>query len=73
MGDKETDDWYFFMTYIKQIWFANGIHHHYGMEKFTPKFGKEFFDGLLNETGAIISDEAKNIIFNRKLAQFWYF
>ena len=35
MGDKETDDWYFFMTYIKQIWFANGIHHHYGMEKFT--------------------------------------
>ena len=63
-GDKETDDWYFFMTYIKQIWFANGIHHHYGMEKFTPKFGKEFFDGLLNETGAIISDEAKNIIFN---------
>ena len=64
MGDKETDDWYFFMTYIKQIWFANGIHHHYGMEKFTPKFNKEYFDGLLNETGALISDEAKNIIFN---------
>ena len=67
MGDKETDDWYFFMTYIKQIWFANGIHHHYGMEKFTPKFGKEYFDGLLSETGSIISDEAKNIIFNSEI------
>jgi len=65
-GDKKSDEWYFFMTYIKQIWFANGIHHHYGMEKFTPKFSKEYFDGLLSETGAIISDETKNIIFNNE-------
>ena len=66
-GDKKSDEWYFFMTYIKQIWFANGIHHHYGMEKFSPKFSQEYFDGLLKETSAIISDEAKNVIFNNEI------
>ena len=42
-GDKDSDQWYLFMTYAKQVWFANGIHHHYGMEKFSPKFSQEYF------------------------------
>ncbi|MDE6545386.1 MAG: dihydrofolate reductase, partial [Paramuribaculum sp.] len=31
-----------FETYLKQIWFANGIHHHYSTDKFTPGFSEEW-------------------------------
>lgn len=67
-GDKETDDWKNMMVYTKQIWFANGIHHHYGMNKFTPEFSKKAFKGFVKETGAEISDEAMEVIFNPKVA-----
>lgn len=42
-GDKSTDDYREFETYLKRVWFSNGIHHHYGEEKFLPGFSKEFF------------------------------
>lgn len=67
-GDKETEDWENLMTYAKQIWFANGIHHHYGMEKFTPKFSKKVLKSYIKETGAKFSKEALNVIFNPKVA-----
>ncbi len=67
-GAKETDDWKNMMVYAKQIWFANGIHHHYGMNKFTPKFSEKAFKGYIKETGAKISKEALNVIFNPKVA-----
>lgn len=67
-GDKTTDDWKNLMVYAKQVWFANGIHHHYGMNKFTPKFSKSALKGYLSETGAKISDEAMEVIFNPKVA-----
>lgn len=47
-GDRECDDFKAFETYLKQIWFANGIHHHYSADKFTPRFSKEFFVEQLN-------------------------
>lgn len=34
----EGTDWEAFVTYIRQVWFANGIHHHYSTDKFTPAF-----------------------------------
>ena len=37
-GDKNAADWKNLMVYAKQIWFANGIHHHYSNDKFIPKF-----------------------------------
>lgn len=42
-GDKESADYKEFVVYLKRVWFSNGIHHHYGEEKFIPKFSKEFF------------------------------
>ena len=68
-GDKLSEEWYHFMTYTKQVWFANGIHHHYGMEKFTPQFTKTYFSSLLEKTGSSISDDALNVIFNKDLAK----
>ncbi len=42
-GDRTTEDWKAFETYLKQVWFANGIHHHYSSDKFLPAFSQEFF------------------------------
>lgn len=42
-GDKTTPDYKEFEVYLKRVWFSNGIHHHYGEEKFLPAFSKEFF------------------------------
>ena len=42
-GDRTTDEWAAFETYTKQVWFANGIHHHYSSDKFLPAFSAEFF------------------------------
>lgn len=41
-GDKESGEYKALEKYLKQIWFANGIHHHYSMDKFTPEFSREF-------------------------------
>lgn len=41
MADKEFKA---FVKYLKQVWFGNGIHHHYSMDKFVPEFSREFFD-----------------------------
>ncbi len=43
-GTKDNADYLAFETYLKQIWFANGIHHHYSMDKFQPKFSREFLE-----------------------------
>ena len=37
-GNKNNTDWNNFETYLKQVWFANGIHHHYSTSKFKPQF-----------------------------------
>lgn len=42
-GDKNSKDYKAFEKYIKQVWFGNGIHHHYSTDKFTPDFSQEFF------------------------------
>ena len=43
-GSKTDKDYLAFEKYLKQVWFGNGIHHHYSMDKFTPEFSKGFFD-----------------------------
>ena len=43
-GDKNDKDYQAFLKYLKQVWFGNGIHHHYSMDKFVPEFSKNFFD-----------------------------
>lgn len=63
-GNKDSDDWKKFSTYAKRVWFANGIHHHYSMQKFTPEFDREYLDILLSETKVDLSEEAKKAIFD---------
>lgn len=46
-GDKNDADYKAFETYIKQVWFGNGIHHHYSTDKFIPAFSREFIEGQL--------------------------
>ena len=43
-GDKTDKDYLAFVKYLKQVWFGNGIHHHYSMDKFIPEFSQQFFD-----------------------------
>lgn len=42
-GDKNSKDYQEFVVYLKRVWFSNGIHHHYGEEKFLPSFSEAFF------------------------------
>ena len=42
-GDKNSKDYKAFEKYLKQVWFGNGIHHHYSTDKFTPEFSEAFF------------------------------
>ena len=52
-GDKTTADWNDFEIYLKRVWFANGIHHHYAEKKFLPDFSKTYFEELVaNSEGA---------------------
>ena len=75
---EDSDDFKGLELYLKKVWFSNGIHHHYGMEKFTPTFSHSYFIEALNKIGkdklGISSENAfsdyKNIlseiIFNPK-------
>jgi dipeptidyl-peptidase-3 len=66
-GDKESGDWKNFMVYTKRVWFANGIHHHYSMDKFKPDFSKEYFSSLMSETKTELAEEVVEVIFNPEI------
>ena len=51
-GDKNSAEFKALELYLKQIWFANGIHHHYSMDKFTPRFSREFLEAQVNQLPA---------------------
>ncbi len=65
-GDTSTEDWKNFETYLKRVWFANGIHHHYANDKFVPGFSKEYLNFLLKETDVNLEGDALEVIFNDK-------
>ena len=46
-GDKNSEEYKAFLTWSKKVFFANGIHHHYSSDKFTPAFSESFFAGLI--------------------------
>lgn len=77
-GDRTSDEWKAFETYLKKVWFANGIHHHYSGDKFAPAFSAEYFDALLVGTPdnvlpigsgsrAELIDKIKPVIFDPSL------
>lgn len=49
-GEKSGENWEAFEKYLKKVWFANGIHHHYSNEKFRPEFDGAYFDMLVEGT-----------------------
>jgi len=65
-GDRNTEDWKNFETYLKKIWFANGIHHHYANDKFIPKFSADYLKEIMNETRVKLEDAAFEVIFNKE-------
>lgn len=50
--DKSSVDYQAFEVYLKRVWFANGIHHHYGEDKFIPGFSEAFFDAAVRSVDA---------------------
>nr|WP_235004045.1 dipeptidyl peptidase 3 [Aequorivita lipolytica] len=65
-GDKNTENWKNFETYLKRIWFSNGIHHHYSNDKLRPEFSSEYLKQLLTDTNTTLEGEAFEVIFNDK-------
>ncbi len=63
-GDKKSDNWKKFMVYTKNVWFSNGIHHHYSMDKFLPEFPREYFVGLLDQTKTKLDAKIVDIMFD---------
>ncbi len=56
-GDKTDAQWKAFEQYMKQIWFANGIHHHYSSAKFNPEFTQEWFEAQINQLPETVKNE----------------
>ena len=63
-GDKSSKEWGAFETYLKRLWFSNGIHHHYSNSKIMPDFNAKYLKSILNETKTDLNKSAFDIIFN---------
>jgi dipeptidyl-peptidase-3 len=63
-GNKTSEDWKNFEIYIKRVWFANGIHHHYSNDKIKPAFSKKYFAGLMKATKTSLSSAIVEVLFN---------
>lgn len=68
-GDKSTADWKHFETYLKRVWFANGIHHHYANDKFIPEFSKDYLTSLIEATQTNLQGEALDVMFSQEDAK----
>ena len=77
-GDRAGKDFKAFEVYLKRVWFSNGIHHHYGCEKFVPEFSKDWFwkeaQHVMTTDNALRPYEAQlpeivNVMFNPEVMQ----
>ena len=74
--DRDNEDFRALHTYLKRVWFSNGVYHHYGCEKFVPGFSETYFRSILNkvesrrlpladgESVAHLADTLSKIIFD---------
>lgn len=65
-GVRDNDQWMAFETYLKRVWFSNGIHHHYSNDKIMPEFSQEYLMELLDDAQATLEGEAFEVLFNEK-------
>lgn len=64
-GDRSVAEFQAFLLYAKKVFFANGIHHHYSMDKFIPAFSESYFRLLLEETGqGPMFRELRRVVFD---------
>lgn len=67
--DKSSTDYQAFEVYLKRVWFANGIHHHYGEDKFMPGFSEAFFEAAVRSVDASLlplrADETVDALLSR--------
>ncbi len=63
-GDKGSPEWGHFMGYAKEVFFSNGIHHHYGMDKFIPDFPRAWFESALANAGGKLDKEVVDAMFD---------
>ncbi|MCU0349097.1 MAG: dipeptidyl peptidase 3, partial [Saprospiraceae bacterium] len=66
-GERKGKDWDELLLYAKQVWFSNGIHHHYSHEKFQPGFSREYFEKTLASVGGTMQFAALNAMFDPKV------
>lgn len=66
-GDKTVAEWKKFDEWSKQVFFSNGIHHHYSMEKIQPKFSPAYFQKLMVAVEHNLSPEALDAIYDKNL------
>lgn len=63
-GERSGDQWDAFLVYAKEVFFSNGIHHHYGMEKFIPGCRRTYFDSLLNASSTKLDAAVVDFLFD---------
>ena len=63
-GDKQTQEFILFEKYLKRVWFANGIHHHYASDKFQPEFSQDWFVNACQEAGVEYDPAILPVIFD---------
>ena len=63
-GDKKSEEFLNFEKYLKRVWFANGIHHHYASDKFQPEFTQEWFVAACAEAGVTYDEAILPVIFD---------
>jgi dipeptidyl-peptidase III len=79
-GDRTSEDFNKFLIYLKELWFNNGLHHHYSTDKTQPRFSKEFFITAvesvsteklplaIDQSSVGLAEEVAAIIFDRSVA-----
>jgi dipeptidyl-peptidase-3 len=63
-GTRTGADWDNFLTYAKQVFFSNGIHHHYSNDKHQPAFAQAYFEQLLKDCGGSLAPDALAAMFD---------
>lgn len=61
-GNRQADDFHSLVVYLKRVWFSNGIHHHYGCEKFVPGFTETFFRIATKNVAEYIDGDVDNVL-----------
>jgi len=66
-GDQKAAEWQQFMEYAKNVFFSNGIHHHYSNDKFIPAFPRTWFEAMLKDVGHSLPEEVLTAMFDPKV------